>query len=323
MEYCLVTNKLNKRYRWVKALEDLMVHLPRGSIYGLVGPNGSGKTTLLRVIGGLQEPTSGSYTLFGTENTAPIINQIRRRIGFLVETPSFYRNMTVEENMNMQYRMLGIPDHGRSLEILDMTGLGEAGKIRAGKLSLGMRQRLGIALSLTGNPDALFLDEPFCSLDPQGIIDIRELLLRLNKERQVTILISSHSLAVLSCLASHYGFMRKGRILAEMTAKELEEDSNKSILVRVSDMRSFSPVLDELGLGYQILSACQARIFGEVNLSQLVWRAAERGCEIVDVSHCDESLESFYIRMLGGDGEVDTVEKQKPGEAEAKMAGTE
>ena len=203
MEYILTANNLCKNYKHFKALNHFSMHVPKGAIYGFVGKNGAGKTTLIRLICRLQIPTSGTYTLYGTENTNNGILNARKRIGAVVETPSIYLDMTAEENMKEQYYVLGLPSFDDIPQILQLVGLENIGKKKAKDFSLGMRQRLGIAIALAGKPDFLVLDEPTNGLDPQGIAAMRELILKLNHEKQITILISSHILDELSKFATH------------------------------------------------------------------------------------------------------------------------
>ena len=185
MEYVLETNGLSKRYRAFTALNGLDMHIPKGSIYGFVGRNGAGKTTLIRLICGLQQPTGGSFTLYGVENTDNRISRCRRRMGAVVETPSIYLDMTAEENIRQQYLVLGMPFADGIAELLHLVGLDGTGKKKAKNFSLGMRQRLGIAVALAGNPDFLVLDEPVNGLDPQGIIDnVIDLFLVAKKEQR-------------------------------------------------------------------------------------------------------------------------------------------
>ena len=190
MDYVLRTNALCKKYRDFKALNGLSMNVPKGAIYGFVGKNGAGKTTLIRLICGLQEPTSGDYTLYGRKNTDKDITKSRRRMGAVVETPSIFLDMTAENNLRQQYRVLGLPSYDGLSEILKLVGLDNTGKKKAKNFSLGMRQRLDIAIALVGDPDFFVLDEPANGLDPQGIIEIRELILKLNREQQITVLIS-------------------------------------------------------------------------------------------------------------------------------------
>ena len=181
MEYILTASGLNKKYRHSNALNHFSMHIPRGSIYGFVGENGAGKTTFIRIICGLQKPTSGNYTLYGVKSSEKAIAKMRERIGAIVESPSIYPDMTAENNLKHQYHVLGLPSYDGISEILQLVGLSNTGKKRAKNFSLGMRQRLGIAVALAGNPDFLILDEPTNGLDPQGIIEMRELILRLNR----------------------------------------------------------------------------------------------------------------------------------------------
>lgn len=302
MEYCLTAEGLSKHYRHFKALEGLSIHVPKGSIYGLVGRNGAGKTTLIRLICGLQSPTSGEYILYGKKNTEKGIMEARRRMGAVVETPSIYSDMTAEENVRQQYQILGIPSFEGIRELLDLVGLGDTGKKKAKNFSLGMRQRLGIAVALAGDPDFLVLDEPANGLDPEGIIEMRELILRLNQERQITVLISSHLLDELSRLATHYGFLDHGRMVKELSAEELEEACQKCIRLRISDIKAFSQALERAGLEYKIRSRGEADVYGEVNLSQLILELTGEGCQVLGVQEHNESLESYFMGLVGGGG---------------------
>ena len=183
MEYVLQTNSLTKKYKHFKALSELSMNVPKGAIYGFVGKNGAGKTTLIRLICGLQFPTSGGYTLYGRKDTDKDISKSRRRMGAVVETPSIYLDMTAQDNLKQQYSILGLPSYDGMQDILKLVGLSDTGKKIARHFSLGMRQRLGIAIALVGSPDFLMLDEPVNGLDPQGIIEMRELILKLNREQ--------------------------------------------------------------------------------------------------------------------------------------------
>lgn len=300
MEYVLRTNALCKNYKDYKALNGLSMNVPKGSIYGFVGKNGAGKTTLIRLICGLQEPTSGEYTLYGRKNTDKSILKSRRRIGAVVETPSIYLDMTAQENLKQQYQILGLPSYNGLEEILKLVGLEHTGRKKAKNFSLGMRQRLGIAIALVGNPEFLVLDEPVNGLDPQGIIEMRELLLNLNRKHQITVLISSHILDELSRLATHYGFIDKGHLVKEITAKELEDSCRKCIRVEVTDTRALSRVLDQMNVEYHILSDNMADIFAKINITPFVLSLSEENCEVLSMTERDESLESYYVNLVGG-----------------------
>ena len=304
MEYVLQTEGLSKSYRHFKALDNLSMHVPKGSIYGFVGKNGAGKTTLIRLICGLQEPDKGNYVIYGYRNDSEDIKAGRRRMGAIVETPSIYPGMTARENLIQQYLILGKPSFDGIDELLTLVGLADTGKKKAGNFSLGMRQRLGIAVALAGDPDFLVLDEPVNGLDPQGIVEIRELILKLNREREITVLISSHILDELSRLATWYGFIDKGRILKEISAEELEEACRKCTRLKVSDVTALTRVLEELSLEYKVLSDAEADIYGPIAVTQLITRLADQGCEVMEIKEKDESLESYYIRLVGGEAHV-------------------
>ena len=300
MEYVLTTDHLCKNYGHCKALNQCSMHVPRGAIYGFVGKNGAGKTTLIRLICGLQRPTSGSYRLYGSENTDKKILEAQRRIGAVVETPSIYLDMTAEENMKEQYYVLGLPSFEGIPQTLKLVGLEDAGKKKAKDFSLGMRQRLGIAIALAGKPDLLVLDEPTNGLDPQGIVEMRELILKLNRERQITVLISSHILDELSRLATHYGFIDKGTIVKEITAEELENTCRKCVKLQVTDTAVLAHILDKRGLEYEILSDTQANVYGELVVSDVALELAEQNCRMFSVQEYEESLESYYLNLVGG-----------------------
>ncbi len=300
MEYVLETNALCKRYRDFTALDRLDMHIPKGSIYGFVGKNGAGKTTLIRLICGLQVPTGGSFTLYGAKNTDAEIGRSRRRMGAVVETPSIYMDFTAEENIYQQYLVLGLPSRDGIPELLHLVGLDCTGKKKAKNFSLGMRQRLGIAVALAGSPDFLVLDEPVNGLDPQGIIEMRELILKLNRERGITVLISSHILDELSRLATHYGFIDGGRMVKEISAEELEAHCRKCIRVEASSSKLLARALDRLGAEYRIVDDKRADVFADVPVSRLAEEAQKDGCVIHSIKERDESLESFYMNLIGG-----------------------
>lgn len=300
MEYVLQTRALGKRYGSFCALKDLTMHVPKGAIYGFVGKNGAGKTTLIRVVCGLQKPSAGEYTLYGELNSSKGIHKARRRVGAVVETPSVYLDMTAKDNLKEQYRILGLPSFEDIPQLLDLVGLSDTGKKKAKHFSLGMRQRLGIAMALASDPDLLVLDEPANGLDPQGIVEIRELLLKLNRERQITVLISSHILDELSRLATHYGFIDRGHMVREISAEELESVCRKCTCVEVTDIKALARVLDAMGMEYQILSGQTADIYAKVPITKLALALWEEGCELVSIQEREESLESYYINLVGG-----------------------
>lgn len=300
MEYVLKTTALQKRYGSFTALNGVNMHIPRGAIYGFVGKNGAGKTTLIRLICGLQFPTSGEYSLFGIPNTSKEIVRSRKRMGAVVETPSIYSDMTAEDNMKEQYRILGLPSFETIPALLELVGLPGTGKKKVKNFSLGMRQRLGIAVALAGNPDFLVLDEPANGLDPQGIIEMRELILKLNREKGITVLISSHILDELSRLATHYGFIDQGTILREISAEDLEAACRKCLCITVSNVQALCMALDEKGLEYRVLSDDQAEIYGSIGITDLVEALSAKGCIISGLREREEGLENYYMNLIGG-----------------------
>lgn len=223
-------------------------------------------------------------------------------MGAVVETPSIYLNMTAEENIKEQFRIIGLPSFEGVAELLKLVGLENTGKKKAKNFSLGMRQRLGIAIALAGDPDFLVLDEPVNGLDPQGIIEMRELILKLNRERQITFLISSHILDELSRLATHYGFIDSGRMVKEISAEDLENACRKCSRIKVTDIKALVRILDKMGFEYSVIDENSADIFAKINITKLTLALAEENCEVLSLAERDESLESYYINLIGGKG---------------------
>lgn len=300
MDYVLKTNALSKNYGHFKALNKLTMNIPKGAIYGFVGKNGAGKTTLIRLICGLSQPSSGDYTLYDRKSTEKEIAKSRRRMGAIVETPSIYIEMTAEDNLKQQYHILGLRSFDGLNEILKLVGLDNTGKRKAKNFSLGMQQRLGIAIALVGNPDFLVLDEPVNGLDPQGIIEMRELILKLNHEQQITVLISSHILDELFKLATHYGFIDNGHIIKEISTEQLQANCRKFVHMEVSDTKPLAYVLDEMKIEYKILSNTQADVFAKIKVSPLVLELKKVNCEVISMQEHNENLESYYVSLVGG-----------------------
>lgn len=300
MKYMLETNNLTKSYHNFVALKSFNMHVPKGAIYGFVGKNGAGKTTLIRLICGLQEPTSGTYKICGVENNSLRINRIRRRMGAVVESPAIYLDMSAKDNIRHQYLTLGVPTDSGIDKLLNLVGLSNTKSKKVRNFSLGMRQRLGIAISLANNPDFLVLDEPINGLDPEGIIEMRELILKLNQEYGITVLISSHILDELSRLATHYGFIDDGKMIKEISAKELEKNCRKCIQIEVSDTKILSYVLDKMNAEYNIADDHNASIYTDLNIGELISSLAKENCKVEKLKEQDESLESFYMGLIGG-----------------------
>lgn len=300
MDYVLKAEALTKIYGHHKALDNFSIHIPKGAIYGLVGKNGAGKTTLLRLICGLQEATSGEYTLYGVSSRKHEILKARKEMGAVIETPAIYLDMSATGNLKEQYRILGIRSFDTIPELLKMVGLENTGRKKAKNFSLGMRQRLGIAIALVGNPRFLVLDEPINGLDPQGIIEMRQLLLNLNQQYGMTILVSSHILDELSRLATHYGFIDNGKMIKEISASDLENSFRKSVRIEVTDEKALAAVLEQVGQPYKILAPNVIEVYNRVNISRLTAELEKYQCDVLSIQEREENLENYYVNLIGG-----------------------
>ena len=300
MDYILKAENLTKIYGHHKALDNFSIHIPQGSTYGLVGKNGAGKTTLLRIICGLQEATSGDYSLYGISSRKHEILNARKEMGAVIETPAIYLDMSATGNLKEQYRVLGLRSFDTIPQLLKLVGLEDTGRKKAKNFSSGMRQRLGIAIALVGNPRFLVLDEPINGLDPQGIIEMRQLLLNLNQKYGITILVSSHILDELSRLATHYGFIDNGKMVKEISASDLEISFRKSVRIEVTDGKALAEVLEQTGLPYKILTSNVAEVYSRVNISRLTSALEKYQCEVLSIQEWEENLESYYVNLIGG-----------------------
>ena len=306
MNYVLKAEALTKIYGHHRALDNFSMHIPKGAIYGLVGKNGAGKTTLLRLICGLQEATSGDYTLYGVSSRKHEILNARKQMGAVIETPAIYLDMSAAGNLKEQYRVcllyrvLGIRSFDTIPQLLKMVGLENTGRKKARNFSLGMKQRLGIAIALVGNPQFLVLDEPINGLDPQGIIEMRQLLLNLNQKYGMTILVSSHILDELSRLATHYGFIDNGKMIKEISASDLENSFRKSVRIEVTDGKALAAVLEQAGQPYKMLSLNVAEVYNRVNISRVTAALEKYQCEVLSIQEREENLENYYVDLLGG-----------------------
>ncbi|MBR2336100.1 MAG: ATP-binding cassette domain-containing protein [Clostridia bacterium] len=303
MEYVLQTKEITKSYKSNRVLNGVTMNIRRGDIYGFVGENGSGKTTVIRLITGLIYADSGEFTLLGVNDSDPSIRDARAKIGAIVESPSIYLNMSAKDNLLMQSGILGIRDEEKCKSTLMTVGLGELweSKKHAGDFSLGMRQRLGIAMALLGNPEFIILDEPMNGLDPAGIVEIRELILHLNKDMGITFLISSHILTELALVATRYGIISHGKILQEISAEELEGVCRHIMFIRTTDRDSLITLINAECKDALITPLDDGiRIEGEVDINEVLGKIINAGITITSVNTHRSSIEEYYLSMTGG-----------------------
>ena len=274
------------------------MHVPKDSVYGLIGRNGAGKTTLMRLLTGVQRESGGSYSLFGVDKNSPEIKKERRRIGAMIESPSIFLDLSAEENLKMQYRILGLPSFSSIPEILDLVGLSDTGKKKVSSFSFGMKERLGIAMALAGHPDILILDEPINGLDPEAIVEMRELIIRLNREMHMTIIVSSHILDELSKVATYYGFLDDGVIVKEISAEEMAKECRKAMRIKVESIEKAALALSLSGWEYSVVDDDTLDVYGEIKIKDVVDCLKDAG--IIDVDKRNENLEGYFISTVGG-----------------------
>lgn len=300
-EWLLRTKGLTKTFGKYYAVNNVDLHIRKGAIYGFIGRNGAGKTTFLKMISGLSTQTDGEIELFGYKGKE--LSKIRGRIGSLIETPGLYGNMSAYDNLKTKCKLFGIREEKYIEEILEIVGLADVGKKKTKKFSLGMKQRLGIGLALIGDPDLLILDEPINGLDPQGIVEVRETIQRLNKERNMTILISSHILEELSKIATDYGMIHQGILLEEVTREELMERCRERILIHTDEPKKILPVLDELGYkNYQVADSSHVAVYERIEESgELNRLLVQAGILVKEIHVTSEELENYFLNLTGGE----------------------
>lgn len=298
MEYVLKTKELTKVFAGKSAVNKVNMNVHRGDIYGFIGENGAGKTTLMRMVCGLADPTEGSIELFGSKD----LETQRRRIGCTIENPAIYPNMTAEENLETYRTLMGIPDKSIIPNLLNMVGLHNLNHKKTKDFSLGMKQRLMIAIAMMGDPELLVLDEPMNGLDPMGIKEVRTLLLKLNHERNLTIVVSSHILDELSKIATCYGVISNGILVDEFSAKELDVRCRRSFRIVVDNTEKAEKVLkDGLNANYKIDDDHSIMLYdhleeaGEIN-SRLV----QSGVRVDMLAHVDQNLEGYFMDLMEG-----------------------
>ena len=300
-ELLLQTRNLTKQYGRHKAVDDVNMHIKKGAIYGFIGRNGAGKTTCLKMISGLSTPSYGEIEMFGYKGKD--LQKVRSRVGCLIEAPGLYGNMSAYDNLNIKCKLTGIKKKGYIEELLKTVGLDTVGEKKTKHYSLGMKQRLGIALALVGEPDLLILDEPINGLDPQGIVEVRETIQKLAKERGMTICISSHILEELSKLATDYGIIHNGCLVQELTREELMKKCSERIELTLDNPKQAIPVLDDMGFNsYQVIDKEHIHIFERLGESaSLNMELAKAGIPVKGISITSEELENYFLRLTGGD----------------------
>lgn len=298
----LKTHNITKKYGEQLAVNNINMTIRKGDVYGFIGKNGAGKTTLIRLITGLIHKTNGEIELFGGSSESEL-NAARAMVGSLIETPAFYGNMTARENLEVSRLVRNIAGKSCIDEVLKLVGLEDTGKKKVKNFSLGMRQRLGIANALIGNPRILILDEPINGLDPMGIVEIRELLKKVNREKDVTILISSHILGELSELATCYGIISNGKLIEEISAEALNEKCRQYIELKVDDTARTVTLLEkDLQItNYEVLENKLIKIFDHLDEVGKINSVISRGGIIVEkIGVTGENLEEYFVSRVGG-----------------------
>jgi len=298
---------LTKQYMKQKAVVDVSFQIKEGMICGLIGPNGAGKTTIMKMMGGLVLPTEGSLSLFGG-STEEELAKARSRMSFMIETPYAKEKMTARQNLEKQRLQKGIPNKERIEEVLEIVGLKDTGKKPVQKFSLGMRQRLGIANALLTKPEIMVLDEPVNGLDPEGIVEIRELLLKLNREEHITILISSHILSELSLLCTDYLFINKGKILQSVSTRDLKRICKEYYHIGTDNNALALTILQEkLGISeFEVERDGNIRLFERLDEVHTISKTLYEGGVVPTVLHMNEAnLEQYYMNMVGGEEHVE------------------
>ncbi len=284
------------------ALNKVNLSIKKGSIYGFIGQNGAGKSTLIRIITGLAYPTSGSFELFGESNESGL-TEARKRVGTIIEGPALYPHLSASENLEAHRLLKGIPGKECIEKTLNLVGLQDTGKKKAKNFSLGMKQRLGLAIALLGDPEFLILDEPINGLDPMGVVEIRELLKKLNQEYGITILISSHILSELHLLATHYGIIHEGELLEELSTSELNEKCKHFLYIKVDNPNKAATVIEGIlsSRNYEVLPDGSIRLFDYVDQAREVSKALTgEGLIIEEFMLMGEDLEAYFTTRIGG-----------------------
>ena len=300
MEYILTTENLTKTYGTAIAANNISLHIKKGEVYGLIGRNGAGKTTILKMLCGLSTPTSGSFTFMG--KTGSELAKYKSKIGSLIETPSLFPKMSAFQNVKLKCIAFGINDDKYVESLLEQVGLSNVGKKNAQSFSLGMKQRLGIALALVGDPEFIILDEPINGLDPQGIAEMRAIIHRLSKERGMTVIVSSHILDELVKVADSFAIINGGKLLDEFSSEELSERCSKHLLLRVTDSKKAMEILSSMKIsGCVAVNEQEIKITSEVkDSSKVVEKLVTNGVGVYELTFKQMTLEEYYFNCTGG-----------------------
>ncbi len=302
MDTILKTKNLTKKYHNQLAVNNVNMEIKQGDIYGLVGKNGAGKTTLLRMISGLTMPSTGEIDLFN-ETSSQGLNKSRMRTGAIIETPSFFPYLSARKNLEYYRIQRGIAEKDSIDYALKIVGLHDTGNKKFKNFSLGMKQRLGLALTIMSSPDILILDEPINGLDPTGIVEFREILLKLNRERNTTILISSHILSELSQLATTYGFIHNGVFLEQLSSEELSDKCRKALAIKVNDTAKAAAIIErELGSSeYEVLNDNEIKLYDLIDVPEKVSKVLiNNNIMLYSMSSEGVNLENYFINLIGG-----------------------
>ena len=299
----LETNGLCKKYKNTYALDNVSVKLCKNHIYGFIGENGAGKSTFMKIISGLAFPTSGEFTLMG-ERYPGAVDKQRRKVGTMIEQPALYPNYTIRQNVELQRIVVGNPDASATDRVIEMVGLTEDKNKKAKNLSMGMKQRLGIAIAMVGDPKFLILDEPINGLDPKNIVSLRKLLKKLNEEYDLTIFISSHILSELYLLATDYIFIHKGRIIENSTHEMLEEKCSQYISIKTDNIPETVTLIEKSfpGVEYKVMGDDALKVFAKPEIrTEISKRIMEAGIVISELSVKEQTLEEYFMSITGGE----------------------
>lgn len=298
--YAIKTDNLVKIYSHKTVVDHVCMHVKEGSIYGFVGENGSGKTTIMRLLMGLASPQSGTYSLFNVDNKDKKIYEQRKHISAIVEAPSLVPSMNAYDNLHFACMYYGVKDLSIINEVLHLVGLENTGKKKVKNFSLGMRQRLGIAVLLLNKPKLMLLDEPMNGLDPAGIAQLRDLIISLN-QKGITFLISSHILSELEKVATDYGFISHGRLIKEISAEELQNASISGVELSYDNHQALINALDKLNIvDYTVIKQGMVKVTKYDNLIDLLILLRKEGIEITNVNTRNEKVEDYYLDLIKG-----------------------